>query len=307
MRKHTWKISLMFIVGLSVFGCDVGHNNFPGPNDPWQYHTLAEALNDSANAYSLSLVGFGDSLAPDIGKLKNLRILEIHAEKLRYLPEEFTELQSLEELYIENTMMQSIPQQVFSLPALKVLSFKDNVLRDIPEELQRMPTLQKLLLKGNGLTTFQVVPGAFQNLTELDLWDNALSTFHTAPGAFSKLDKLILGKNKLRRVPEAVDSIPLRWLDLQYDSIRTIPNWLQHKRGLDLLNLTWTGLTTFRSEPGAYQDLKYLYLYHNSLTDFPVAEGAYPQLQRLGLIGNPIPEEIRIKIRARLPNTDFSF
>lgn len=307
MRKHTWKISLMFIVGLSAFGCDVGHNNFPGPNDPWQYHSLEEALKDTANAYSLSLWEFGDSLSPDIGKLKNLRILEIHAEKLRYLPEEFTDLHSLEELYIESTMMQNIPPQVFSLPALTMLYFKDNVLRDIPEELQRMPTLQKLLLKGNRLTTFQVVPGAFQNLTELNLWENSLSTFHTAPGAFPKLKTLILGQNKLRRLPEAVDSLPLRWLDMQYDSIQTIPNWLQRKRGLEILVLGQNELTAFRSEPGAYQDLKYLYLYHNSLTDFPVAEGAYPQLQRLGLIGNPIPEEKQVKIRAHLPETEISF
>ncbi len=118
MRQTTCKIFFIFLVCLSVSGCDGDHTGFPGPRMP-QYTSLEAAVGDSLGAYELYLSGIGDFLSPTIGKLKRLRTLTIAGAHLRFLPEEFRQLVSLQYLTLDNTGLTEIPPQVYSLASLK--------------------------------------------------------------------------------------------------------------------------------------------------------------------------------------------
>ncbi|MBE0642901.1 MAG: hypothetical protein IH600_02370 [Bacteroidetes bacterium] len=281
MRSTASNIFVAALACLALASCDYQSSTRPEPWRP-QYSSLEAAVRDSLGAYELYLSDIGDSLSPTVGKLKNLKTLRIGNSHIRFLPEEFRQLVSLETLILDKTDCADIPPQIYSLTSLRefhfadhrpedipdglaaldleVLDFTHNYLNSIPEWLQKKNTLRSLDLERNGFSTFCVEEGAFPNLTELVLSQNILIAFHTAPGAFAKLTTLFLGWNKLTAIPEAVDSIAVEWLDLQADPIRTIPRWLQQKRGLEILSFGQNGLASFPSDTGTYKDLVALYI-----------------------------------------------
>jgi Leucine-rich repeat (LRR) protein/Tfp pilus assembly protein PilF len=115
--------------------------------------SLLASLSQLPNLQDLSLGGYGTSALPaDIGKIKNLKSLEISLG-LKSLPSELFSLVSLEELYLNDNKLESVPDAILNLKNLRILDLSGNTIHDFPKMLIKLPNLEDLVLCDNGMNT----------------------------------------------------------------------------------------------------------------------------------------------------------
>lgn len=91
---------------------------------------IPESIFHLQNLQELIIIGmpeFPDNigitkLSKNIGKLQNLKILNLSCQELTDLPDEFKQLKNLEKLYLNKNKFTTIPIQISYLPKLEVLS-----------------------------------------------------------------------------------------------------------------------------------------------------------------------------------------
>lgn len=88
-----------------------------------------------------------------LGRLKNLRILNMRNTGLYDFPNEILECFQLEELDLSENPLSSLSSGIASLQKLRRLNLASNQLRQLPSQLAEMPSLQDILLHGNPLQT----------------------------------------------------------------------------------------------------------------------------------------------------------
>ncbi|XP_019617593.1 PREDICTED: uncharacterized protein LOC109464923 [Branchiostoma belcheri] len=93
------------------------------------------------------------SLVPeDIGRLKNLQVLNLQESGLESLPEGVGELVQLIELNISNNRFTSVPEQIMNLSNIRQLHLSYNSISRLPLILSRMDKLDVMDIKDNPLT-----------------------------------------------------------------------------------------------------------------------------------------------------------
>jgi len=170
---------------------------------------------------------FNGSLPPEIGKLKNLVVLDInHEEGLKgSIPKEIGNLKNLEFLNLtQNNLSGAIPPEIGEMTSLTYL-FLQNVLDyskteqgnqltgSIPPELGKLNNLKILNLRGNHLTG-SIPPelGDLSNLSQMDLIYNPL-TGNIPPelGKLSNSTEIRLIHNQLSgNIPPELSHLKLR-------------------------------------------------------------------------------------------------
>jgi internalin A len=76
-------------------------------------------------------------LPPEIGTIRNLRVLNISHNELTNIPPEIGNLQFLEQLNISYNSLSSLPQEIQKIKSLKTLYLEDNALPIPPEILRK--------------------------------------------------------------------------------------------------------------------------------------------------------------------------
>ncbi|XP_078700657.1 uncharacterized protein LOC144927212 [Branchiostoma floridae x Branchiostoma belcheri] len=93
------------------------------------------------------------SLVPeDIGRLKNLLILDLQESGLESLPDGVGELSELLELNIAGNRFTSVPEQIMNLSNIRQLHFSDNRIFHLPLNLSQMARLVDMDIRNNPLT-----------------------------------------------------------------------------------------------------------------------------------------------------------
>ncbi|XP_019617594.1 PREDICTED: uncharacterized protein LOC109464924 [Branchiostoma belcheri] len=93
------------------------------------------------------------SLVPeDIGRLKNLQVLDLRESGLESLPDGVGELSELLELNIAGNRFTSVPEQIMNLSNIRQLHLSDNRISRLPLTLSRMARLVEMNMKDNPLT-----------------------------------------------------------------------------------------------------------------------------------------------------------
>ena len=105
--------------------------------------SMAEALEKAAEVEMLCFYD-GESLTPDIARMKRLRIVELDGAPLSELPEELFGLTALEQLSLMGTGVQALPPSLVRLTRLKRLTLVQNRLAALPERLGELPGLTEL-------------------------------------------------------------------------------------------------------------------------------------------------------------------
>ncbi|MCX2745601.1 hypothetical protein OO013_17095 [Mangrovivirga sp. M17] len=97
-------------------------------------------------------------IPPEIGYLKNLKVLMTHMNNNASLPPEIGKLTNLERLSVGiNNYLSSVPPEIGQLRSLKNLWIDNNPsLTSIPREIGQLSNLQNLFINGNG---FSIIPG----------------------------------------------------------------------------------------------------------------------------------------------------
>ena len=112
-------------------------------------------------------------MSEQIGRLKNLRMLDLGHNQLTSVPDALGDLDGLTDfLYLHDNRLTSLPQSLESLTKLRYLNIGDNAFDVLPESICAMANLMDLRASGNRLSALPDSIGLLSRLRELHLRDN---------------------------------------------------------------------------------------------------------------------------------------
>lgn len=131
-----------------------------------QLHTLT---------IDMTILNFSNNLSvipPEIGRLKNVVLLDLFKNKLVSLPREIGQLTNLCYLNLHNNQLVSLPAEIGQLINLQRLDLNTNKLISLPLEIGKLVNLKYLDLEENELVSLPPEIGQLINLFFLDLRNN---------------------------------------------------------------------------------------------------------------------------------------
>ena len=165
-------------------------------NPASEFYSVEGALKHINNATKLRITDQQLSLlSPDVGKLINLRLLDLENNNLQALPKELADLPFLEEVYASRNKLSSLPMGVSNMARLKIVDLAKNDFTEFPVELLR---LKKLRL--------------------LDLSNNKISLIPSEIGNLKNLKTLLLRNNNIQDLPEEFFKLNLKEIDFEGNS-----------------------------------------------------------------------------------------
>ncbi|CAG2231436.1 LRSAM1 [Mytilus edulis] len=87
---------------------------------------------------------------PDrLNDFRTLRVLDLHHNEIKNLPENIHQLENLQVLNLENNKLSKLPSSIGKLRHLQTLNIKSNRLHSFPEEICNLKSLRTLDISGN--------------------------------------------------------------------------------------------------------------------------------------------------------------
>ena len=128
-----------------------------------------------------------DTIPPEIGLLKELRMIRLGLTQVSSIPKEIGNLINLETLWLGNNKITSIPKEIGNLKKLTDLDISSNQLKQVPDEICNLGELTRLMITHCGLENLPENIGNLKNLKSLNLNNNHL---HFLPKSIANLTKL---------------------------------------------------------------------------------------------------------------------
>ena len=189
-----------------------------------------------------------DSFPPSFQKLKNLREVNLHYNKLTAIPKQIKRLKDLSRLKVgnnkiastdgierlkrlqilmlENNEVEFLPRELFSnLRKLEYFNCACNLLRDIHPDVRFLRQLKDVDLSGNRLTSLPPELFLLPRLEVLNASSNRITrvpTINVKARVHNKLVCIDISENVIARFPEHLLSMTEK-LDLCKNRIRSIP------------------------------------------------------------------------------------
>lgn len=294
---------------------------------------LAAALRRPDQVTELDLAGRGlTSLPPEIGRLRNLRSLDLGekigehdrvlSNHLRTLPPTIGSLRRLETLNLASNAVDALPDELAWLERLTTLDLSFNRLGALPPALRSLRALHTLRLERNAIATVPAWIGELRALRALTLADNRIASLPDSIGQLTALRSLDLAHNQLAALPPAIGALAqLESLSLHGNLVRELPPSFEGLRSLrmlalganpldleqalailarlpalETLELGEVGATTLPATIGRFPALRTLILRENALESLPESLGAVTTLEWLDLANNrlrAIPDALR--------------
>lgn len=86
--------------------------------------------------------------------LRNIRVLDVHNNLLKELPNEIGELKNLQVLNIENNQLPEVPASIGELKNLQTLLAKDNKLNSLPDSIKGLHSLRTIDVSGTNIIRY---------------------------------------------------------------------------------------------------------------------------------------------------------
>ena len=162
------------------------------------------------NNLGLNCSGLGLSYLPEsLGKLNNLKRLDLRGNQLRTLPDSIGKLSNLENLNLYENQLRTLPDSIGKLNSLDFLELGSNKLRTLPDSLGNLSNLITLDLDNNQLSTLPDSLGNLSSLKNLFLRRNQLRILPDSLGKLNNLQRLEYGGNPLRTIPQSIQALNL--------------------------------------------------------------------------------------------------
>ncbi|AKB51553.1 hypothetical protein MSBRW_2300 [Methanosarcina barkeri str. Wiesmoor] len=174
-------------------------------------------------------------LTPKIKELKNLNELNLSRNHLTLLPPEIGELGKLTKLYLFYNQLIKLPPEIRKLKNLTEIDLTGNQLTLLPSEIGELGKLTKFSLYHNKLAQLPPEIGKLENLEELDISNNQLTQLPPEIGKLRNLVKLSLCHNNLEELPPEISELTkLKQLDISYNPLLSPPPEIV-SRGMDAI------------------------------------------------------------------------
>jgi Leucine-rich repeat (LRR) protein len=238
------------------------------------------------------------NIPKEIGKLINLRHLELTQLSNHKLPIEIANLENLE--YLELTScprLETIPSEIGELKNLKELKLEDLDIKTLPKEIGKLLKLEYLEI--SSCSELEIIPseiGELKNLKELKLNYLDIKALPKEIGNLSKLENLKLSDcGKLEIIPSEIGKLQeLKHLDISWNtSLTELPKEVGSLVNLTHLNFRHSGLEKLPDELSILKKLKFLndepYIMLNKKEETPMKEIAKNKIdnKKLGNIDFP--------------------
>jgi hypothetical protein len=114
------------------------------------------------------------TLPPEIGNLKELRVLNLCSNSLEYLPDSIGELSNLEKIDLSNNYLSQLPATIGKLTNLQELNLTNNEFEELPCTITGLQKLKTLILDENLFDTWPEEIRQLKNLEKVELINNPL-------------------------------------------------------------------------------------------------------------------------------------
>lgn len=177
-------------------------------------------------------------LPPEIGRLANLRELDLTHNQLSALPPEIGQLASLKRLELLGNRLDALPAEIGWLGNLTELGLAVNQLSVLPREIGQLVMLRRLVLLRNPLGALPPEIGQLANLMALWLSRSYVSSLPPQIGRLTNLVLLAVSFSQLRTLPPEVSRLThLSTLDLSHNKLGSVPPVIGHLDNLTQLFL----------------------------------------------------------------------
>jgi len=186
MKKLFLSLSLVLVLA----GCGVNNPQTPAGNGTTVVPTgnkvnmsnqgitsLAGNVFDRSGVTEFNVSGnrLTGALPSQIGKWKDLQVLNVSNNQMTGIPAEIGQLRFLTTIDYSNNQIDTMPNEIANLTNLVSLSLAGNLYREVPATLLQLPKLGTLNLSNNRLMKLPDNLAAWKNLQDLDLTGNPLS------------------------------------------------------------------------------------------------------------------------------------
>lgn len=180
-----------------------------------------------ARGQSLRATNKLTSVPHQIGKLSNLRILDLHGNVIETLPDEMRNLHNLVYLDLSNNRLHDL-DVLDGMEALETLNVSFNLLDHLPIPIWGFPNLRELHAAHNFLKSIPGRPWHFVSpLREIDLSRNWFTEFPSVLTMIPTLKTLILSRNDIKEIPGTISAlVDLEVLRMAKNLLRTLPTEL---------------------------------------------------------------------------------
>ncbi len=233
------------------------------------------------------------NLPLDIGKLANLKVLDLKGNRLTSLPLTFGNLTNLEYLdlgYFDmGTRMNKIDDlgpNFGQLKKLKFLNLAGNTLKILPSGFSSLTELENLNLNLNKLSEFPIPVTQFNRLKKLDLSLNEINIVPAQIAGLGSLEELHLDANFFNQPNKKIKTLPaeicnmksLKVLTLKDNVIEQLPDCISSLSKLEKLDLRDNLLASL---PTFFSNLKTLKWLDLKANDFPALPPNFQNLSSL--------------------------
>lgn len=196
-----------------------------------------------------------------------------------------------------NQDLEQLPDWLWNRRNLRVLHIRRNKLKNVPAEIGLLENLNELLADHNELRKLPSQLCQLTQLQKMDISHNQLTTVDGNLSTLIELRELRLDHNELRCLPESLSTghtwVHLRFLDLSFNHIESLPNQIEHLEGLEVLNASYNVLEHVPTHIRCLEFLKVLDVSYNRLTELPISDLVQlfgkenPCLESVECVGNP--------------------
>jgi len=157
--------------------------------------------------------------APEIGRLKSLKSLELLKQNLLRVPREFGQLSKLLTLNLSGNALDTLPPFLFNMVSLRTLKLSNNRVRVLPERIGNLTGLMILDLSTDSLKELPAAIGKLTMLRQLNLFSNQLSVLPveiTSLNCLVNVDNNLLCDKVNNWVGEVMNSAVEEWINTHY-------------------------------------------------------------------------------------------
>ncbi|TFG25338.1 MAG: leucine-rich repeat domain-containing protein [Promethearchaeota archaeon] len=176
---------------------------------------------------------------PDsIGKLTQLKKINLLKNRLTSLPSSMSNLKFLKELELSQNQFDEFSAVISELNSLEILRLKRNFIKEVPETISKLSSLTLLNLRRNQL---KILPNSLSSLKRLRTLDLRLNNLESIPENINKLESLEMlfcDYNNLKVLPEAIGNLKkLKHLHVDGNPLTSLPESILRIDSLEVFSI----------------------------------------------------------------------